>query len=210
MRPSGVIAVNMDDAWVVRVAAGFAGRRIEFGAGREVAAHTVVDGGLDGIAFTLQIGTRRAPVHLRLAGRHNLSNALGAAAAAHGLGIDLDAIAAGLAAAEPPKMRMQVVRLANGVTLVNDAYNANPASTEAALDALVRAPGRAIAVLGEMRELGDASADLHRRIGAHAAACGVRWLLAVGPQADAIAAGARAAGRGMEVTVCDDATGAAA
>ena len=210
MRPAAAIAVNMDDEWVVRIAAGFVGRRIEFGQGREVTASGVDDRGFDGVAFTLHVGARRAPVRLRLAGRHNVQNALGAAAVAHGLGIDLDQIAAGLAAAEAPKMRMQVIRLANGVTVVNDAYNANPASTEAALDALARTPGRAIAVLGEMRELGAESAEWHRRVGAHAAACGVRWLLAVGPGAADIAVGARTAGAGLEVTVCDDAASAAA
>jgi len=211
LRPGAAFAVNMDDEWVVRRAAGFRGRRIEFGSGREVSAGAIADRGFDGIAFTLQIGGRSAPVALRMAGRHNVQNALGAAAAAHALGIGLDAIAAGLAAAEPPKMRMQVVRLANGVTLVNDAYNANPSSTEMALDAVGRTPGRAIAVLGEMRELGADSAALHRHVGAHAAACGVDWLLAVGPQAEHIADGAKASPAApLEVTICPDAASAAA
>ena len=210
MRPDAAIAVNMDDQWVVRGAANFRGRRIEFGAGCEVCATSIDDGGFDGVAFTLRIGARTAPVQLRMAGRHNVQNALGAAAVAHGLGIALPTIAAGLRGAEPPKMRMQIVRLANGVTLVNDAYNANPASTEAALDAIGRSAGRAIAVLGEMRELGSHSAALHRQVGAYAATAGVRWLLAVGPQAEDIAAGARAAGTDLEVTVCEDAASAAA
>ena len=210
LRPDAAFAVNMDDEWVVRRAAGFRGRRIEFGAGREVSASAITDRGADGIAFTLHVGARSAAVALRMAGRHNVENALGAAAAAHALGIPFDAIAAGLGAAEPPKMRMQVMRLGNGVTLLNDAYNANPSSTEAALDAVGRSPGRAIAVLGEMRELGAASAALHRRVGAHAAACGVDWLLAVGPQAEHIADGARAAAARIEVTICADAASAAA
>jgi len=210
MRPDAAIAVNMDDQWVVRGAANFRGRRIEFGAGCEVCATSIDDGGFDGVAFTLRIGAHTAPVQLRMAGRHNVQNALGAAAVAHGLGIALPTIAAGLRGAEPPKMRMQIVRLANGVTLVNDAYNANPASTEAALDAIGRSAGRAIAVLGEMRELGSHSAALHRQVGAYAATAGVRWLLAVGPQAEDIAAGARAAGTDLEVTVCEDAASAAA
>jgi UDP-N-acetylmuramoyl-tripeptide--D-alanyl-D-alanine ligase len=210
MRRDAAIAVNMDDEWAVRVAAGFAGRRIEFGRGGEVTASGVAAQGVDGIAFTLHVGAARAPVALRLAGRHNVQNALAAAAVAHAFAIGLDAIAAGLEATEPPKMRLQVVRLANGVTIVNDAYNANPASAEAALDAISSAPGRSIAVLGEMRELGATSAELHRRLGAHAAGCGVGWLLAVGPQAEEIAAGARAADPALEITVCNDAASAAA
>lgn len=209
MPAAGAIAVNMDDPRVAAAAAAFPGRRIEFGAGRTVGAEAIDDRGVDGVAFTLAIGTQRGPVRLRAAGRHNVHNALAAAAAAHALGIDLDLIRAGLDAAEPPKMRMQVVRLANGVTLINDAYNANPASTEAALDAVGRLPGRAIAALGEMRELGADSAALHARVGAHAAAAGVAWLLAVGPGADPIAEGARQAG-GMTVDRCADAAAAAA
>lgn len=206
------LAVNMDDEWVVRESAAFAGRRIEFGVGREVSAAAIDDRAFDGIRFTLCIGGQSKQVRLRMAGRHNVQNALGAAAAAHGLGIGIAAIAAGLDAAEPPKMRMQVTRLANGVTLVNDAYNANPASTEAALDAIARSGGRAIAVLGEMRELGAASTALHRRVGAHAAAAGVGWLIAVGPQSEHIAAGARASAGAhpIEVSICADAASAAA
>jgi UDP-N-acetylmuramoyl-tripeptide--D-alanyl-D-alanine ligase len=210
MRADRCIAVNTDDPWVVRVAARFAGRRVEFGAGGEVAAAEVRDRGFDGVAFTLRIGARSAPVQLRMPGRHNVQNALAAAAAAHALGIRIDAIADGLSRAAPARMRLEVVRLANGVTVVNDAYNANPASTEAALDTIARTPGRTIAVLGEMRELGADSATLHRRVGAHAAAVGIGWLIAVGPEAEHVAAGARATGAALEVTVCDTAAQAAA
>jgi UDP-N-acetylmuramoyl-tripeptide--D-alanyl-D-alanine ligase len=218
LRSDAAFAVNLDDEWVVRVGRDFRGRRIEFGRGGEVTASAIDDRGVDGIAFTLHIGGAAQRVMLRMPGRHNVQNALGAAAVGHALGIAPAAIAAGLAAADPPKMRLQVSRLANGVTVVNDAYNANPASTMAAIDTVARMPGRAIAVLGEMRELGAESAALHRQVGAHAGACGVHWLLAVGPQADDIAAGAEEwkraaaapAASSLEVTVCADAARAAA
>lgn len=209
MPAAGTIAVNMDDPRVAGAAAVFGGRRVEFGVGRDVRAEAIDDAGIAGCAFTLCIGGERAAVRLRSAGRHNVQNALAAAAAAHALGVELAAIAAGLAAAEPPKMRMQVVRLANGVTVINDAYNANPGSTEAALDAVGRLPGRAIAALGEMRELGARSAELHAGVGAHAVAAGIAWVLAVGPGAEPIADGARRAG-GARVDVCADAAAAAA
>ena len=209
MPAAGTIAVNVDDPRVAAAAAPFAGRRIDFGDGRVVRAEAIDDRGVDGVAFTLCVGVHRGPVRLHAAGRHNVHNALAAAAAAHALDIDFEIIRAGLEAAEPPKMRMQVVRLANGVTVINDAYNANPASTEAALDAVGRLPGRAIAALGEMRELGADSAALHAQVGAHAAAAGVDWLLAVGPGADPIAEGGRRAG-GMTVDRCVDAAAAAA
>ncbi len=208
MSADGVIAVNMDDARVAHSAAAFPGRRVEFGAGRAVRAEAVDDRGADGLSFVLCVAADRAVVHLRAAGRHNIHNALAAAAAAHAAGIGLAAIAAGLAAAAPPAMRMQVVRLANGVTLINDAYNANPDSACAALDAVGRLPGRPIAVLGEMRELGAESAALHAAVGAHAAAAGVRWLVAVEPGAASLADGARRAG--LAVDVCADAAAAVA
>jgi len=218
LRSDATFAFNRDDEWVVRVARDFRGRRIEFGNGGEVAASAIDDRGADGIAFTLQVGAVAERVVLRMPGRHNVQNALGAAAVAHALGIAPAAIAAGLAAADAPKMRLQVSRLANGVTVINDAYNANPASTMAAIDTLAHMPGRSIAVLGEMRELGAESAALHRQVGAHAAARGVHWLLVVGPQADDIAAGAHewkkasssAAAAALDVSICADAASAAA
>jgi UDP-N-acetylmuramoyl-tripeptide--D-alanyl-D-alanine ligase len=209
MQRDATIAVNMDDPWVARLAADFPGRRIEFGEGREVTARDALDRGWDEIAFRLEVGGRAAAVRLAMAGLHNVQNALAAAAAAHALGLDLDVIVAGLEAAVAPAMRMEVVRLANGVTVVNDAYNANPASTLAALRAVAHMPGRAIAVLGEMRELGAASAALHRDIGRAAAEIGFAVLLAVGSEAEHTAAGARAAGGMMEIHVCPDAATAA-
>jgi UDP-N-acetylmuramoyl-tripeptide--D-alanyl-D-alanine ligase len=203
------IAANMDDPWVARLAAGFRGRRIEFGRGRAVCAAGLESSGLEGVRFALEVEGRRAAVHLRGAGVHNVHNALAAAAAAHALGIDLETITAGLNGAALPKMRMQVVRLGNGVNLINDAYNANPDSAEVALDALAHLPGRSIAVLGEMRELGAGSAALHARVGAHAAACGIAWLIAVGPQAAALAAAARGGGLARVDTCADAATAAA-
>ena len=211
MARDATIAVNMDDDRVVRVASDFPGRRIEFGRGREVQARATRDDGVAGLTFALEVAGRTATVRLQTAGMHNVSNALAAAAVAHGLGVDVKTIAAGLAATAPAAMRMQVIRLANGTTLINDAYNANPASVEAALRAVARLPGRSLAVLGEMRELGDQSVALHELIGRQAAECGIRVLVAVGPEAAHIAAAARAvASEGMAVHVCADAVAAAA
>jgi UDP-N-acetylmuramoyl-tripeptide--D-alanyl-D-alanine ligase len=210
MKESGTIAVNMDDEWVVRIAAKFRGRRIEFGEGREVSARAIRDLGFDGVAFDLHVGGRHELVRLHMSGPHNVNNAAAAAAVAHGLGFDLETIRAGLEAAVAPSMRMQVVRLANGRTVVNDAYNANPASMAAALRAIGRHPGRSIAVLGEMRELGPDAATLHHEVGRCAAESGVGVLVAVGPLADDTAAGARESGRtDLQVHVCPDAKSAA-
>jgi UDP-N-acetylmuramoyl-tripeptide--D-alanyl-D-alanine ligase len=210
MRPDATIAVNMDDHLVVEIASGFRGRRIEFGRGREVEARSVTDFGLDGVAFDLRIGGATTKVRLRLAGLHNVSNALAAAAAAHALGIGPAIIRAGLQAVEPPPKRLQIVHLSNGTTLLNDSYNANPANVRAALEVLTRQPGRSIAVLGEMRELGSESVELHRQVGALAARQGVHVLVAVGSQAGAMANGARQEGmKGAAIHICADAVAAA-
>ncbi len=211
MRSDATIVVNAEDEWVVRIAARFPGRRIEWGTGREIEARAVTDFGLDGVAFDLSVAGRAAKVRLRLVGQHNVRNACAAAAAAHAIGLELQTIRAGLEAVTPPPKRMQVVRLPNGVTVVNDSYNANPASVEAALHALAQQGGRTIAVLGEMLELGEQSAAQHQRIGKCAVDCGVRVLVAVGAQAESIADGARVRGvAATAVHVCTDPAAAAA
>jgi UDP-N-acetylmuramoyl-tripeptide--D-alanyl-D-alanine ligase len=194
MSPGGTIAVNVEDEWVCRIAAPFPGRKIHFGCGAEVEARDVVDLGVDGVAFRLCVGRRTARVRLPLPGRHNVTNALAAAAIAHAMGMDLDVVAGGLGSTLAVPMRMQVCRLANGVTVVNDAYNANPSSVEAALETLSRVPGRLVVVLGDMRELGGESRRAHLEVGERAASLGVHRLVLLGDCAEALAAGARRAG----------------
>lgn len=209
MGVEATICVNVDDPRVVRVAARFAGRRIEFGAGAEVRASEIADRGLEGVAFRLHVGEAAETVELTFAGAHNVQNALAAAALGHGLGFDLATIAAGLRDARPAAMRMEVVRLANGAVVLNDSYNANPSSVIAGLRALRAAGGRSWAVLGEMRELGGHSARLHREVGAEAARLGIDFLIAVGPQSAELVAGARGEGGAIAVHECADAATAA-
>lgn len=200
-----VIAVNLEDEWVRRIAEPFPGRRVTFGRGGEVRAEDVVDLGVDGIRFTLVVADERATVRLPFIGRHNLANALAAAAVARALGLGLDATVAGLEQAPAAAMRMQVLRLGNGVTVINDAYNANPTSTEAALEAIQQLRGRSVVVLGEMRELGSEERHAHREIGARAAALGATELVVVGAWAEEMALGAAAEGMPRErIHVCAD------
>ncbi len=194
LAPSATIAVNMEDEWVRRLADRFAGRKVGFGQQAEVHARGITDFGSDGVAFDLVIGETAVKVRLPLVGAHNVSNALAAAAIAHAMGIDIDAIATGLRQTAAAAGRMQVVRLGNDVTLIDDAYNANPSSVEAALMALRRFPGRPLVVLGEMWELGDEAAHAHRAIGERAAALGVQQLWVLGAHAADMAAGARRGG----------------
>jgi UDP-N-acetylmuramoyl-tripeptide--D-alanyl-D-alanine ligase len=160
--------------------------------------------------FTLQALGVSVSVRLPLPGRHNALNAAAAAAGALRAGATLADVAAGLEAARLPEMRMQVTRTASGITVLNDAYNASPASMAAALEHLAHLPGaRRLAVLGDMLELGDGSRAGHREVGRHAA--GLDLLIAVGERARDLADGAREAGMAAErVLTCDDAAAALA
>jgi UDP-N-acetylmuramoyl-tripeptide--D-alanyl-D-alanine ligase len=167
------------------------------GADAEVRAVDVV---LDDAArprFTLVAGSERHPVALQVVGEHQVANALSAAGAALAAGMAPADVAAALSAAGArSRWRMEVSRREDGVTVVNDAYNANPESMRAALAALAGLPGsRRIAVLGAMAELGPDAAAEHERLGRDAAAAGVDLVMAVGPDAVGIADGAVAAGR---------------
>ena len=134
------------------------------------------------------------PVRLAVPGRHNVTNALAAAAAAHALGLDIEAVQTGLEAFQPPGMRMEVTRLPTGITVLNDAYNANPASMAAALRTLAASQSRRIAVLGEMRELGSASERAHRDLGVAAAEARLDGLFLLGEHAEEVRRGAETAG----------------
>jgi UDP-N-acetylmuramoyl-tripeptide--D-alanyl-D-alanine ligase len=145
-------------------------------------------------SFTLLTPEGSAPVSMRLHGAHHVPNALAAAALARELGLGLDGIAGGLCAAvSRSRWRMEVHRRADGVMVVNDAYNANPESVRAALDALrhLARDGRGFAVLGHMAELGEYSEASHVEIGEFAARSGVAVLIAVGEEAAPMLAGAR-------------------
>jgi UDP-N-acetylmuramoyl-tripeptide--D-alanyl-D-alanine ligase len=134
--------------------------------------------------FRLVAPQGSAEVALRLVGAHHVGNALAAAAVALELGATADGVAAALSAAGPAsRWRMEVTERSDGVTVVNDAYNANPESMRAALQALVAVSGgtrRTWAVLGRMGELGDAAAAAHAEVAAAAVGLGVHELVTIG------------------------------
>lgn len=131
--------------------------------------------------FTLSMGGQGADVRLPLPGRHSVMNALAAAAVAHALGLDVATIAAGLARVSPVSGRLQAHTLPGGVSLINDAYNANPASLLAAIDVLAAsAPPRHL-VLGDMAEIGAGAARAHSDAGEVARARGIERLWGCGP-----------------------------
>jgi UDP-N-acetylmuramoyl-tripeptide--D-alanyl-D-alanine ligase len=212
LRPSATAVVNADDPLVVSAARSFPGRVLRFGTGGEVRADEVVDLGLGGSTFRLCVGTDSVTMRLPVPGRHNVGNALAAAALSSLAGASPADVRDALAAFQAPSMRMQVERLAGGVTVINDAYNANPASMAAALQTLAASPAaRRLAVLGEMRELGDEAEAAHQTLGRTAAAAGLDVLLVVGPHAGLVREGAIAAGMaGDRITIVADQGEAAA
>ena len=184
--PLGVAVINADDRYaaVWREAAG-ARQVVTFGLQEPAdftarGVDTIIGPGGARQQFDLisPAGTER--VTLDLAGQHNLRNALGAAAAAYAAGAGLGDIAAGLAAVEPVSGRLQFKRAINGAMLVDDSYNANPASVKAGLDTFRTVAGTRWLVLGDMMELGSAADQLHAEIGQYARDAGIERLLAVG------------------------------
>jgi UDP-N-acetylmuramoyl-tripeptide--D-alanyl-D-alanine ligase len=197
--PEGLAVLNADDA-AVRAMASVTTARVVLVGEADDADVRATDVALDGggrASFTVHTPQGTRSVHLGLVGRHHVGNALAVVAVATELGMSLESVCAALESARPvSRWRMEVVERADGVTLVNDAYNANPDSMRAALGALERmGEGRRTwAVLGTMLELGDESDALHAEVGAEVVAHGVDELVVVGPAAAALAAGARVAG----------------
>jgi UDP-N-acetylmuramoyl-tripeptide--D-alanyl-D-alanine ligase len=194
---AGTAVLNADDPSTPALAASFRGRRLLFGRSpaADVRAEQIA-AGPHGTAFTLATAAGRARVELGVFGEHNVLNALAAAAAGIALGADLAAVRDGLAVAQGVGMRFELRAYAPGVTVINDAYNANPASMRAALRTLgsVPRPGRLAVVLGDMLELGDQARAAHAALGREAAAAGPDLLLVVGEFRDTVAAAAREAG----------------
>ena len=199
MRPNGTIVVNLDDPWVRKIAARFPGRKITYGKRGWVRAQAWRMRGMDGMQLKLKAGQRSCNVKLNYLGQHNIANALGAAALTLGVGAKLAAVRRGLAKARPFSMRMQSEEW-RGVRIINDAYNANPASMKAALQTLAELPcrGRRIAILGDMFELGKQAAREHRQLGKNAARGAVDFLYLLGDRAALVHRGALAAGMSPE------------
>ena len=205
----GTAILNADDDFFEPLRAKVKGRVLSFGYRREadVRALDVECRGAGASRIRIAVRGRRHPftVAFRLAGRHNVANALAATATGLSLGVGVESIRRGLARFHPIAMRSEVRRW-QGATLLNDSYNANPASVRAALQWLgdMKGSGRSFAVLGDMLELGEKAEEAHRAIGRELAA-GVDYLLATGSLGAEIAAGAVAAGMpATHVLVAED------
>lgn len=177
----GVAVINADDAHAATFRAAAAGRRIvDFALDRRatVTGRYRLQPLSSSIRITCPAGEAEAT--LAIPGLHNVSNALAAAACAHAAGIEAAAIAAGLSAFRPYAGRLQVKHAGNGVTVIDDSYNANPDSVRAAIDVLTAAPGHTVLVLGDMGEVGDEGPDFHSEIGRYARERGIACVLALG------------------------------
>lgn len=210
----GIAVLHADNPLVMAQAPRTTARIMTFGeaADATVRATDVTIDPLARASYTVHAAGETARVELRMAGEHQVANALAATAMALAAGVSLADIASSLNAYEPvSKWRMEVHERPDGVIVVNDAYNANPESTRAALKALV-AMGkgrRTWAVLGEMKEIGDTSVDEHDAIGRLAVRLDVQRLIAVGEGARPVHLGASHEGSwGNESTWVPDAESA--
>jgi UDP-N-acetylmuramoyl-tripeptide--D-alanyl-D-alanine ligase len=212
---SGLAVLNGDDPRVRRVGEAFrarGGKVAWFGRDRSYAASAENwRGTVHGMRFDLRLGGRAVDVALPLPGPHYLSNFLAAAAAAHHLGLSAEEIAAAAVEMRPASHRGQVLRLGANVTVLDDCYNSNPAAVEAAVAALdMSAPGRRVAVLGDMLELGPTGPDLHREAGRKVAPR-LQAMVGVGALAPHFLEGAREAGLPADaLTAFPDSAAAAA
>jgi UDP-N-acetylmuramoyl-tripeptide--D-alanyl-D-alanine ligase len=192
----GTAVLNADDERVARMADARTGQlrvvRYGFGGAADVSAINIESLGEDGMRFDLKLPGGDIAARIPALGRHSVHNALAAAAVGDALGLNAATIVAGLAQPFSVPHRTTLVR-AGDWRILDDTYNAAPDSMAAALDLLASLPGRRIAVLGEMLELGETSDEAHRTVGAYAARA-AQILVAVGPFASLYAAGALGAG----------------
>ena len=196
LRSDGTAVLNADDHYFAMLKKKFNGCVLSFGIdARSDVRASGIQPGPDHTDFTIESNGSTANVRVRAVGRHNVYNALAAAAAAFAVGMSIDTVKAGLEDFLPVAMRSELKQV-QGRTIFADCYNANPASMEAALATLIslRSGSRAIAVVGDMLELGTAAVDAHRAIGATAARLGVDVLITLGPLAKHAADGAIDAG----------------
>lgn len=206
----GRVFLNGDDAFLEAMARDAEAPVTRYGLGEhaDITATDIESTSTGAPAFTLVTPEGCAAVTLPVPGRHNVYNALAAAAVGRDLGLSLEDIVRGLEGATFSKWRMETFVSASGVTIINDAYNANPTSMKAAIAALEDVPttGRRIAVLGDMAELGSLTELAHFELGELVASSSVDVLVAVGTLGARIGDGARAAGMAAEdIRPCIDA-----
>ena len=192
---NGTVILNADDSFSKDIA-GRTSARVLFAGTKEGTIHAIdIQQSADGSEFTILEGAHQCHAQLPVPGLHMVQNALLAIAAGRAFGLSLEEAAAGLASAPLTKARLQIKEI-NGVQFLDDSYNANPDSMKAALQTLVEldSDGKRIAVLGEMRELGQETQRGHEEVGEAAAAFGIDQLIGIGEMGALIARAAEKAG----------------
>jgi len=195
----GWAVINADDDYADFLSRLSPSPVVTFGASRraQVRAEKIEVDQAGKVTFTLRSkGGEKAEVAVPLPGRHNVANALAAAAVGEIMGVDMENIVEGIASAELTGWRMEMIAKPEEITIINDAYNANPVSMRSALMALgdISRSKRAIAVLGDMGELGPVSERAHLEVGGLAVDYGTDILITVGRRARKIAQAAREKG----------------
>ena len=197
LKPDGIAVVNIDDPWIVKITEPVKQKKITFSLETDAVVSLKGYSKRDGIVDA-QFRVRGRDIKAGIVGEglHNLSDVACAIAASLAVGAEEEDIVRGLGDFKPLHGRMEVIRLNNSVTVIDDTYNANPASVESSLRSLADMKGRRIAVLGDMLELGDASRDRHKNIGRIAGRLGLDILFAVGEFSRDITDGAVEVGMG--------------
>lgn len=188
---------NADDPRVSKLSKGFRGAKTSFGIrGPADWVATDIKTMEDGeLSFQIEGPMGKIPISLKLMGGHQVYNALASAATASHLGLGAEEIRDGLEGFQPPPMRMELIIVGKGIKIINDAYNANPASMRSALHTLGQMRGgRKVAVLGDMAELGGYAPQAHTEIGHVVRERGIDCLMIIGEFATSVAQGAREAG----------------
>ena len=212
MKTGGVAVLNADDPRVAEMQWLSKGRNITFGIDSEadVRAENIRFERFGETKFTLAFGEEKAEVIFPLNGKHNILNALAAAAVGQSFGMSVGEIAESLKTVAPPPQRGEVLHFADGFTVINDSYNSNPAALLSMVQTLVEGSGatqRKIVVAGEMLELGPDAANIHRETGENIAASGIDMLVGVRGFGKDLAQGAKAAGLNAEFAEDSDAAG---
>ena len=183
MKPGGTAVLNADDPRVAAMRSLSRGKTITYGIDQpaDVVASSIKSETLGGTTFEIRWNSKSSRVSFRLNGRHNISNALAAAAVGVTFGMALDDIATALGSVQAPTQRGVVLRFGKGFTVIDDSYNSNPAALLSMVEMLSGQPGfkRKIVVAGEMLELGPDEVRLHRDTGRKIAGSGVNMLIGV-------------------------------